>query len=149
MVIRATNDSPVGVYAATKQFIGQIKTVANNYATQFAVSGGDAEEVLLVLDRLNTGIERLNSVKNVGGIAAYAREQENNQGYDVVAEFNSLIALLEAARATIVTTLPESTNGFTEVFSLNSDGTKTYRTFTVPQLSSLTTDLQNIDVFIV
>lgn len=72
-----------------------------------------------------------------GVLAAYAREQENDPTYDVVADFTAWKNSLFAIRDHILTTFPKDANGFLLFLTFNADGSTATRNFTAAQCAQL------------
>ncbi len=143
MAFRATNIIPSDQYERAKQLAVQLQRLAQNRSASFA-SGASALEVLALVDNLNALKVGLNSAKSVPGIAAHATAQEDDPAYDVVAEFNTMIAAADAVVAEVVTTLPTDGNEWLLINKINADGSLIPRNFTGAQLASIRTLLDAI-----
>jgi hypothetical protein len=148
MAFIATTRTPDEAYVKIKGLMHQIKLAADRKAAQFG-SGGLSNEVLEVLDSLVTARNELDSVEAIPGIVQYARDVENDQSYNVGAEFTSVKNAVQAAIDEIVATYPVSANGYVEEFNIGLDGARVYRLFTAQQLSGVVTALQSISASIV
>ena len=144
MALRASNAVPARAYEEIKGVALQLQRQAQSRASSWA-SGGSASEVLAVLDNAVANKARLQTLAAVPGVAAYAQAQENDPGYDIIAEYNALISAIDGVINEIVTTMPTSNpGGFVEAFTLAADGSVTYRTFTAGQLSGVITALNAV-----
>lgn len=143
MAFKATSQSPVQEYANIKNMAHNIRDAALLYAGEFG-NGGNAETILRVLEKLVSLKSRLQSAPSIPGIDAYAKEQESDAAYDVVAELNAMLAEMDSVINLIVSSFPVSAGGYAEVYSFNADGSKTPRTFSKPQLAGLVTALENL-----
>lgn len=90
------------------------------------------------LDRARTDLTALASVP---GLAAYAQNEENNPSLDIVAEFNAMVAQINATTAWIATNFPEDANGYKLAFQMGSQGTVVWRTFDSASLAGFRTIL--------
>jgi len=105
-------------------------------------TGIDATDLLGILTTLKQYSVDLTAFKQVAGIAAYAKEQEVDTNYDVVAEFNTLIASVDLAVTNIATAIP-TTAGWLQLLTLSGSDV-VWREFTPAQLSIVKTNLDSI-----
>lgn len=85
----------------------------------------------------------------VPGVAQYARDQYDDQQYNVATEFTAMLAAIDAVIAAIHAGFPvDNTGGEAKEKVLNADGSITMRTFSAAQLASVTTLLQALDAAI-
>ncbi len=143
MAFRATNILPERGYEKAKDHAANLRQFAQGKVVQLA-SGGNSTQILNILDSLIGYRLNLIDIQSIPGIAAYARTQEDDSTYDVVAEFTALIALIEAGINDIVTTFPVDQSNFLLAEIFNIDGTRSPRNFTSSQLSGLVTVLTSI-----
>jgi len=101
------------------------------------VSGKD---IIDFSTRLAGALDTYAEVKATPGIAQYARDQLNNQAFDVVTEFASHEAEVVACRDWIVANFP-STGGYLQILSFDVNGRYVYRTLTTAQTAGLRTQL--------
>lgn len=142
MAFRASNSIPESAYEQAKALAVQVKSLADNRAARWA-SGSDAVEVSAAIDRAVAMRDRLNAIASTPGIAAYARSQEDDDLYDVVAEFQALVAALETVIAECVNALPTSSPGnFVELYSIDTVGSKTVNPLSSADLAAAVTALQ-------
>lgn len=118
---------------------------AKNYATQasaqLAAGSVSGNAVIQVMSQMKSFVEIFDGVSSTPGIAQYARDQENDQGYDVVAEFTAMRNECVACRDWVITNFPTSAGGFIEKDTLEVDGAITVRSFTSGQTAGLQTAL--------
>jgi hypothetical protein len=83
----------------------QQKSILQNISSKLDadITGVDALDFLANFSRV---ITELNSAKAVPGIAQYARDQFDDQSYDVVAEFNTVIAALTSCDTWLKNNIP-------------------------------------------
>ncbi len=143
MPFKATNILPAEGYDRGKKVAIQTRQLAQNRSAEWQ-AGANSFQVVAALDNLRTLRAELNSVRSVPGIATYARVQEDDVTYDVVAEFNALVAAIDTAIASISTTLPKDGGGFLLLETIAADGTRTPRTFTPGQLNTIRGNLDAI-----
>ena len=95
MAFRATSIIPEKALDDAKVLASRIKRAAELRSISIA-GGANSDVVLGILDTLRESSVALNVVKAVPGIAQYAKDQESDQTYDIVAEFTALLAVIEA-----------------------------------------------------
>ena len=136
MAFRASNIIPATQYDKAKATVIQIKRLVVDRSATFT-SGATASEVFSLIDNLSALAKRLDQVKQTPGIAAYATIQEDDATYDVVAEFNTMIAAVDAVITDVVAVLPKDSNGWLLVNKINPDGSLVPRNFTGAQLANI------------
>jgi hypothetical protein len=100
-------------------------------------SDTNADVILGIFFDLQTWRDELTSLKAIPGIAQYARDQENDQAYDVVTEFNTFVSALTDVMANIYTSFPKDASGYLQEKKLLVDGTYEFRQFTAAQTATL------------
>lgn len=143
MAFRASNILPDKGLDRAKSIANTLKGVAQRYATQFS-SGGDTDDIFQVTDALRQAKIGLNAVRGISGISAHAIEQENDASYDVVVEFNALVATIDGAVAEIVATFPVDGSGFLLGHTMDADGQRVPRVFSSGALSGLVVELNAV-----
>lgn len=147
MPFRATNTIPENAYAETKKTMVRLKGFCDTTVTN--ISGGtDADVIVGTLNFLSSVHARLTALRATPGIGAYARDQENDQDYDVAAEFNAALSLLDSTLTWLRAAFPTDGNGYILVFKIVNDRLEP-RTFTSTQVSTLVTRLQDISASVV
>lgn len=147
MAFLASGVIPAEQYQRAKRVAVQVKLLADTRAASFA-TGATSAEILSTVDNLRALKSALDEAKATPGIADYARSQEDNQAYDVVAEFNAMLAAIDAVIANVVTTIPKDGSGFLLVDRIETDGSLTPRDFTGPQLTGLVNELNSLSAAI-
>ena len=143
MAFIATNILPAVQYDRAKTLASQAKLQADNRAASFA-SGATSAEVLATLANIKAFYDQLLVIRDVPGIAQYAKDQENDQSYDFVTELNVLLSAMVDVRDTILGAIPKDGNDWLLERKLNADGSYTYRTYTGAALAPLIADLQAV-----
>ncbi len=121
--------------------VKQFATQARNALLAGAVS---ANAVIQIMTNLKSSIEVWDSVSSLPGITQYAKDQEDDQAYNVVAEFTTMRTEAVAARDWVITNFPKSTGNFIEKDTLELDGAITVRQFTPAQTTGLQTALADL-----
>lgn len=143
-----TAQNAAEAFALAKNVARGVKALAASNATAFTQTVN--RDAVLGLSQNLAGYRAvLASCAATPGVAQYARDQYDDQTYDVVAEFAAMQDAIDAVISNIVSTFPVApSGGELREKLLNADGTVTYRTFTAAQLSSLVTLLQALDAAI-
>lgn len=81
----------------------------------------------------------LAALEVVGGIQQYARDQVDDQTYDVGVRFTDVRTELGTLIAWIIANYPTSAGGFQETFTFNPDGTSLPRSIPAAQLTGFIT----------
>lgn len=115
-------------------------TSANNALAAGAVS---ANAVIQIMSSMKSSIEVWDTVSALPGLVQYARDQEDDQTYDVVAEFLAMKAAAEAVRDWVINNFPTAA-GFIQKDTLELDGAITVRQFTPAQTAGLQTTLATL-----
>lgn len=120
-----------------------LKQIAQMTVNQLA-STTDANYIFARIDEFRLGLSQLQSYAAISGMSAYAQQQLNTPTYDVVTEFNNMIAALQAVIAWVVNNFPKEVDGFLkDTTTINSDGSRTAATFTSAQTSGWVTALNS------
>ena len=122
----------------------RVKAFATQANAALAAGNVSANAVIQIMTNLKSTIEVWDSVSSLSGIAQFAKDQESDQAYDVVAEFTAMRAEAVAARDWVITNFPTSAGGFIEKDTLQVDGSITVRTFTPAQTAGLQTALADL-----
>lgn len=147
MAFRATNLIPATEYSEAKRICIQLKTYSQGRSALFA-AGTDSSVIIATADNMKSFRDRLNDFKSVPGILQYAKDQEDDQTYDIAAEFNAVIAACDAVITEIVSTLPKDASDWLLVRRINADGSLAYRDFSAAALSTLKSLVDAVDAAI-
>lgn len=126
MALKVTNIILQKAYKRFKEMGSSIKSLASNRAT-LLTDNITENNLRNILDNFIEQRSRLVEVATTPGLSAYAQEQENDPTYDVVAEYNTMKAALDAVIATLTADLPAE------------------RVFTPAQTATLKTQLEALD----
>ena len=143
-----TGQTAQEAFTDAKNIANGVKSAAQQHIAQFA-STTNRDQVLALAVNLREWRIRLAAASQVPGVVQHARDQYDNQTYDVAAEFTAMLDAIDDVITGIVTAFPVAPSGG-EVREkvLNADGSITMRTFTSAQLASLVTLLQTLDAAI-
>jgi len=121
----------------------RVKQFATQARNALIAGNVSANAVIQIMSNLKSSIEVWDTVSALSGIAQFARDQEDDQTYNVVAEFSSMRTEAVAARDWVINNFPES-GGFIQKDTLEVDGAITVRVFTPAQTVGLQTALADL-----
>ena len=140
MAFRASNIVPEKGLERAKTQANYLRRKAGEKVSQFS-SGANADDILALASNLRSVRNDLASLTSISGLAEYAREQENDSSYDIVAEFNALLALVDDVITEIVTTFPVDSSGYLLSHTIDTTGQRTSRTFSAAAISGVVSNL--------
>jgi hypothetical protein len=121
----------------------QVKGYVQNFRTASLAGPVGASSILDLYSRLRTNRQELATLAAVPGLAAYAREQKNDENFDIVVEFNAVLAAIDGVTAWINTNFPKDGSGFLLAQTLGANAPAD-RQFTTAALAVLRTQLDTI-----
>lgn len=139
MAFKASNQLPENGYRAAKETALRIK----NYLQRRVIEFGEPTNADVVVSTYRDMMRwkaDLTAIRLVPGIAQYAKDQEDDQSYDVAAEFTSMLDSITALTDSIESIYPKDGTGY--LLDRKLDGS--FREFTVNQLSSLITPMNTV-----
>lgn len=104
----------------------------------------DADSIWSWYTDLYTVRAALLEIAAIPNIAAYATEQEDDPTLDIVAEFNAMVAAIEAAATWIYQALPRDANGYVLIHKTTTAGELVPRVFAPAATAPLVPLLQAI-----
>jgi len=107
MAFPATNSSQAVALEKAQELAGLIKERSTNYVSAMQADDVSANVVLEIYRQCINANEEFNEIKATPGIAAYAQEQFEDIGLDIVAEFNTMIAAIDSVVSWISTNFPD------------------------------------------
>jgi len=144
MAFKASNVLPSDAYRTVKRAAVQLKVNLQGMVSYMGINGADYDYLKAVYLTLNRARDQFNDLKTTPGLSQYARDQENSQAYDVGAEFNSMVASIDAALTWIDANVP--TNVTVKPPGQWGNETMISNTFTAGQTAGLRTALQAVVV---
>ncbi len=129
----------------------RVKQFATNARNALVAGVVSANAVIQVMTNLKSSIEVWDSVSSLSGIAQYARDQEDDQTYNVVAEFSAMRTEAVAAVDWVFNNFPKDNASPFYIIKdiLETDGSITVRQFTPAQTVGLQTALADLIAAIV
>lgn len=127
----------------------RVKVFATQARNALIAGNVSANAVLQIMSNMKSSIELWDSVSSLPGIAQFAKDQQDDPDYDVVAEFLAMKNEAVATRDWVITNFPKSAGDFIEKDTLEADGAITVRFFTPAQTTGLQTALSDLVAAIV
>lgn len=141
MTFKASNQIQSDGLSEAKRLANTTVTFAIEVRAAMAASPVSANRVVQVHRSFQRAIDRWNTIKGIPGIEQYAKDQEDDQTYDVTGEFNAMITAAEAVRDQVETDIPADGSGFLLLKQFDVGHDLTTRDFSPAQTSTLRTTL--------
>jgi len=119
---------------ATKQYMQTQKV-------KMQQSSCDAQVPLSVIQHCGQVIDLMAGWAATPGLAQYARDQVNNQSYDVAAEYTTMRDTIIACRDSLIAMFPKDGGGFILWQTIQPTGVLQNRTFTAAQLAAAVNEM--------
>jgi len=125
-------------YAQAQAEATRLRSFSVNTQAALAAGNVSANAVIQALNTLTGSIAVFDAISGLPGMAQYARDQQDDQAYDVVAEFSAMRTEAIGARDWVITNFPTAP-GTGEILkdTLENDGSITVRQFTPAQTAGL------------
>ena len=143
MAFKASNILPQSAYNRARNAALNLRQYCQAKSAVIQTSGMNGNDLLGILETLKQASIDFATLKATPGIAQYAKDQENDQAYDVATEFNTLESLVNTAVINLAASLPVDSNGYLLLLKLQ-DSVKDWRAFTPVQLAGIKSDLDAI-----
>lgn len=138
MAFKASDQIPANGYARAKSVAVRLKTRFTSELSKMVSGGYSADAVVALRDDAINADAELAAVASVPGIVAYAKDQEDDQNYNVSTEFTALRAAVQLVKTGVETLFPTS-SGYLLKDQFPTGSGLTPRTFTAAQLGANTT----------
>ena len=142
-------DGLAKAYAGAQNESIAVKTFATQHSTALAAGSTSGNTVQQVMGRMKGAIELWDTASGLPGMVQYAKDQEDDQAYDVVAEFTAMRAAAVVVRDWVINNFPTSVGGFIEKDTYEADGGITVRSFTSVETAALQSHLDALALTIV
>jgi hypothetical protein len=140
-----TAQTAAEAFEQAKNLARGTKMTAQGAIAQFA-NTTNRDQVLTLAVNLREWRIALAAAGAVPGVLQYAKDQYDDQDYNIGTEFTAMLAAIDAVIADIHTSFPvDNSGGEVKERVLNADGSITMRTFTAAQLANVRTLLQTLD----
>lgn len=144
MAFPASTQALVTAYGQIKGRALDVRNQSVSLRTSSAAGPVSAERIVGYSAFLNRARTELAALASTPGLAAYAQEQENNPGLDIVAEYNAMLAQINATTAWLSANFPEDAGGYKLAFQINVNGALLWRDFDTASLASFRTVLDSL-----
>lgn len=136
MALRAGAIRAADAYASIIRQAIATKKYAQDKKAEFQGATVSADQVIAVIQHAAAVLPRFASWTSAPGLEQYARDQEADQAYDVVAEYTAMRNTIRDLRDSLIALFPKDGAGYLLYQKLNADGTFAMRTFTAAQMSA-------------
>ena len=143
MAFKASNILPQSAYNRARNAALNLRQYCQAKSAVIQTSGMNGNDLLGIIETLKQSSIDFATLKVTPGIAQYAKDQENDQAYDVATEFNALESLVNTAVTNLAASLPVDSNGYLLLLKLQGS-VKDWRAFTSAQLAGIKSDLDAI-----
>ena len=142
MAFKAASVIPESAYKQIKTLSVQIDNLAIK-AQSALVADVTADEIINLVYRLQEKIDNITALATTHGLLQYAKDQENDQAYDVVAEYTAMVAAVNDVVAWAKTNFPADGDDYILAYKWGAN-THIERTFSPAATVGLSTELQKI-----
>jgi hypothetical protein len=131
---------PASAWAGARATAGRMKVTAQ----QFVAAGSVTRKAVLdYANSLADSLAAFDGFTAIPGIGVFAKEQTNNQNFDIAAEYSAMRTQLIATQDWIVSNFP-ATTGELRVYTFDVNKRYADVLLTAPQLSSFKTQLNSL-----
>ena len=141
MAFPASSQALSNVYAQIKGRALDVRLQSISLRAASLAGPVSAERIVGYSASLNRSRQELATLAGTPGLAAYAQEQEANPSLDIVAEYNAMLAQINATTQWISSNFPEDASGYKLAFQIDSQGALVFRQFDTASLASFRTVL--------
>jgi len=143
-MLRVSNNTPSVTYDRLTKNGRSLKEFTVRVAIRLSPPGATTLNVQETLDGLNGYREYFAGITSVRGLAEFARIEESEPDYDVIAEINALLRNIDIAVASGRNAMPTDSKGNEAAFRRNAAGGRDYAKITGPALATFRADIQSI-----
>lgn len=143
MAFRATNVIPQLAYQQVRNLARNVKTNCSAFVSQMAASGATYTLLRDVYVFLKSARAQFDTLAATPGLALYAQQQENDETYDVVAEFVAMQNTVDAVTDWMDTNIPTSVTAVAPS-AWTQNGPLIATSFTAAQTQPLRALLQSV-----
>lgn len=141
MALIIKNRDIAKAYSDIKQYVYDVHQITlnlRNEAESFSVGANKIDQYVGQLKNIKADLELL---KTTTGLGQFAKDQEADQSYDVVAEYNAMAAQLDLTIQWAIDNLPKDGSGYELTYTRDSAGNKIPRQFSPAQTATFRTQL--------
>lgn len=144
MAFPASNQNLADAYRLLKGRANDVRSQSVSLRALSLAGAVGADRILNYAAMLARSKAEMATLSATPGLAAYAQAQENNVALNIVTEYNTMAAQIDATVAWIVANFPQDGAGFKLAFTMANDGTPAYRTFDTATLTGFRTTLDSL-----
>jgi len=137
----SNRDDLASAWAGIRVAAGRIKTYAQSLKTASAAGSIQAGDVVSFVDQLASSNDTLARYTAVPGLVEYVRAQIDNAAVDIVAEYSTMLAQINATRNWVLTNFPKDADGYLLYHKFDAAGRISQRTFSPAETAGLRTQL--------
>ena len=142
MAFKASTSIAAKGYVEAKVLASSLKNLSQNINNQMAVGNVSGNLIIEYFSQLIYNKNRFTGISQIPKIADYAKTQEDDATYDVIAEFNNMLVVINETIDWIVANFP-SVGGYIKKDIIDSTGL-TVRQFTPVETAGLRIKITNI-----
>ncbi len=144
MAFKASNILPEQAYNTLKRTAVQLKINLQSFNTNLENNNVDFKLIKAIYLTINNAKNQLDALSQTPGIIEYAKVQEDDQGYNVAAEFIDLIEKMQSALTWVSNNVPSTVTLKVPNAWGSPNDTIVSNTFTPAQTAGLRTVLTTI-----
>lgn len=137
MAFKASTDTLQEALQTARREAGRLKRFAQDVSQLVGSQPVSANQVLQIMFEFRNSKDVFDKVRQVPGIAEYAKQQFMDTGYDIVSEFISMNKALNDVISWIMNNFPKDSNGYLLKDKFDPQGSISVRVFTPAQLAPL------------
>ncbi len=144
MPFPSQTDTQATGLARAQRLAGEVRRLAIDAAAQMSSGAVSANLITNVYSKLVKTKQEFAAIASLPGIGQYAKDQFNDTGLDIGAEFTAMLAAIDGAISRIATDFPkEDVTGYILKDKLDAGGVSV-RTFSSVATAGIRTELDNI-----
>lgn len=137
MAFKASNQLPTDGLVRAKRLANQTKLYLQGRRGTFLLPTTAADVLLATFHDLRRTLIEFDEIGAIPGLAQYARDQEVDSGYDIVAEFVAMDTAISDVMALIKSAFPVDGSGYILDKKWAIDDTYEFRSFSAAALTPL------------
>lgn len=135
MAFNATQTAAEDAFRRLRTQAGASRTYLQGQRALMVAPTCSALVPLAVIQHFASVIDLMTTLAQTPGLAAYARAQFDDPGYDVAAEFLAMRTAMVSTRDSLIDLFPKDGNGFLLYQTISPTGALGARTFTAAQVA--------------
>jgi uncharacterized protein (DUF885 family) len=143
MSFTTTTEAKESAYGRAQRVARRLRQVCGNHKAAMAAGTYNADLLVNLRDDLINADAEFSSAASVPGIVQYAKDVEDNQSYDVAANFTAMRAAVQATK-TMIDALAPTSGGFLALWTFPAGSGLTPRAFSAGATADLRDSVQVI-----